>query len=70
MILQPFGARHSNDSRLWHLSLSVCLKGGRVWWEGVRIERERQWKQRGQHLPYSSQRARHNLAFFPFFFTL
>lgn len=32
MILQPFGPWRSTDSRLWHLSLSVCLEGGRVWW--------------------------------------
>lgn len=38
MILQPFGPQRSNDSRLWHLSLSVCLEGGRAWWEGVRIK--------------------------------
>ncbi len=61
MILQPFGPWRSNDSRLWHLSLSVCLEGGRAWWEGVRIKREweRQWKQRAPCLLYSSQRARH-----------
>lgn len=42
MILQPFGPQRCNDSRLWHLSLSVCLEGGRVWWEGVRVKRVRE----------------------------
>lgn len=40
MILQPFGPWRSNDSWLWHLSLSVCLEGGRALWEGVRRKRE------------------------------
>lgn len=40
MILQPLGPRRRHDAWLWHLSLSVCLEGGRVLWGGVRRKGE------------------------------
>lgn len=39
MILQPLGPRRRHDTWLWHLSLSVCLGGGRVLWGGARRKR-------------------------------
>lgn len=61
MILQPFGPQRSNDSWLWHLSLSVCLEGGRAWWEGVWMRKRT--KRKAQWLLYSSQRAEHICCF-------